>query len=185
MVKRLRRRPLTAKTGVRVPMEVPVSPGLRRKIGRFFMPWTARRPALALMPPADALCNAEPFSTSKAPRCLIGGPSVCRKTPRRAREGRSPLAFQSWAAACTSTTQLIFPRKIASLQILRPESRGFKQNLEGVAVAGEILPRPPACQNIYFDKLDVRLNGGRFRAHRINRRVSAASFPPAHRARYP
>ena len=29
----------------------------------------------------------------------------------------------------------------------------FKQNLEGVVVAGEILPRPPVCQKNFFDRL--------------------------------
>ena len=35
-------------------------------------------------------------------------PAADCQNPRRAREGRSPLAFQSWSAACTATTQLIF-----------------------------------------------------------------------------
>ena len=30
--------------------------------------------------------------------------------------------------------------------------------VEGVVVAGEILPRPPACQNDFFDKLKPRLH---------------------------
>ncbi|MFQ7466597.1 MAG: hypothetical protein ACLRM0_15745, partial [[Clostridium] leptum] len=38
------------------------------------------------------------------------------------------------------------------MQILRPGSAGFPQNLERVAVAGRLLPCPPACQKGFFDK---------------------------------
>ena len=37
-------------------------------------------------------------------------------------------------------------------QILRPESAGFPQNLERLAVAVSLLPRPPACQIVFLDK---------------------------------
>ena len=62
------------------------------------------------------------------------------KNPGRAREGRSPLEYQSTLAACTAGSggflrrKNLFSRaKIVSLQFLRPESVGFKQKLEGVA----------------------------------------------------
>ena len=107
MVKRLRRRPLTAKTGVRVPMEVPISSMLC--MDDFFV----------LMPGA---CAA---GSLLAPRlsAAAGGlqPLRLSKNPKRVREGHSPLAYQSWSAACTATTVLILPCKIASLQFLRPE----------------------------------------------------------------
>ena len=76
------------------------------------------------------------------------------KTPRRAREGRSPFALESWSAACTATTELILLCKIASLQILRPESEGFKQNLEG-GVAGEFAPPSTRLSKFFFDKLNI------------------------------
>ena len=55
--------------------------------------------------------------------------------------------FQSSPAACTVGAGLFYRReipfpgeKIATLQILRPESERLKQNLEGVVVAGELAP---------------------------------------------
>ena len=68
-------------------------------------------------------------------------------------KGPQPFRFSIVVGGVYGDHAADFVHKIASLQILRPESRGFKQNLEGVAVAGEILPRPPACQKAFFDKL--------------------------------
>ncbi len=54
---------------------------------------------------------------------------------------------KSSPAACTVGAGLFYRReipfpgeKIATLQILRPESERLKQNLEGVVVAGELAP---------------------------------------------
>ena len=49
--------------------------------------------------------------------------------------------------------------KIASLQILRPESEGFKQNLEGVVVAGELAPPSTSLSKFFFDKLSAPIGG--------------------------
>ena len=79
------------------------------------------------------------------------------KNPRRAREGRSPLEFKSCPAACTAGAGLFYRReipfpgeKIATLQILRPESERLKQNLVGVAVAGELAPPPTIFYAAYL-----------------------------------
>ena len=53
-------------------------------------------------------------------------------------------------------TELILLCKIASLQILRPESEGFKQNLEGVVVAGVLAPPSTSLSKFFFDKLRAR-----------------------------
>ena len=54
-----------------------------------------------------------------------------------------------------ATTELILLCKIASLQFLRPESEGFKQNLEGLVVAGALVPPSTSLSKIYFDKLSA------------------------------
>ena len=43
--------------------------------------------------------------------------------------------------------------KTVSLQFLRPESEGFKQKLERVAVAGELASPSTSLSKIFFDKL--------------------------------
>ena len=62
---------------------------------------------------------------------------------RRVRRGRAIFAAEN----------LFSKEKIGSLQILRPESGGFKQNLVGVAVAGEFTP-PSTSLSKDFDKLN-------------------------------
>ena len=57
-------------------------------------------------------------------------------------KGPQPFRFSIVVGGVYGDHAADFVHKIASLQILRPESEGFKQNLEGVVVAGEILPRP-------------------------------------------
>ena len=42
--------------------------------------------------------------------------------------------------------------KIVSLQFLRPESAGFKQKLERVAVAGELVSPSTRLTKIHYDK---------------------------------
>ncbi|MCI5661096.1 MAG: hypothetical protein MR371_02485, partial [Clostridia bacterium] len=64
--------------------------------------------------------------------------------------------FQSSPAACTVGAGLFyrmeipFPgEKIATLQILRPESERLKQNLEGVVVAGELAPSSTSLSKLF------------------------------------
>ena len=54
---------------------------------------------------------------------------------------------------------LLFPGKIAALQILRPESAGYKQNLERVAVVGKQAPPSASLSKSLFDKLSSPLPG--------------------------
>ena len=64
-------------------------------------------------------------------------PEPClSKPPGKYERAAAFFALQSWSAACTAATDRIF-QKNASLQILRPESAGFQQNLAGVAAAGK------------------------------------------------
>ena len=37
--------------------------------------------------------------------------------------------------------------------VLQPEPAGFQQNPERTTVAGHLLPRPPACQKVFWGKL--------------------------------
>ena len=69
------------------------------------------------------------------------------KNPRELERAAALSNFQSSPAACTVGAGLFYRReipfpgeKIATLQILRPESERLKQNLEGVVVAGELAP---------------------------------------------
>ena len=69
------------------------------------------------------------------------------KNPGELERAKALSNFQSSPAACTVGAGLFYRReipfpgeKIATLQILRPESERLKQNLEGVVVAGELAP---------------------------------------------
>ena len=69
------------------------------------------------------------------------------KNPGELERAAALSNFQSSPAACTVGAGLFYRReipfpgeKIATLQILRPESERLKQNLEGVVVAGELAP---------------------------------------------
>ena len=75
------------------------------------------------------------------------------RTRRRVRRGRAIFPAEN----------LIFQRKNRFPAVSAPGNPlGFQRRLEGVAVAGEILPRPPACQKDFFDKLPPRPVPGRF-----------------------
>ena len=70
--------------------------------------------------------------------------SHINRTRRRVRRGR----------AIFSAENLIFQRKNRFPAVSAPGNPlGFQRRLEGVVVAGERLPRPPACQKGFFDKL--------------------------------
>ena len=75
----------------------------------------------------------------------------------RAREGRSPFELQSCPATCTPDTQQFLRRgacpppekKLPPCSFRARKCAVFQQKLVGVAVAGELAPPPPACQNSF------------------------------------
>ena len=81
------------------------------------------------------------------------------KTPGRAREGRSPLEFQSRPATCAAAAGCFLRRnfnfqsnKTDSLQAPRPKNLRFlAETGEGGSGGGDTSP-PPACQTL-FDTL--------------------------------
>ena len=79
------------------------------------------------------------------------------RTRRRVRRGRAIFPAEN----------LIFQRKNRFPAVSAPGNLSrFQRRLEGVAVAGERLPRPPACQKGFFDKLrlppvDLRPEGAK------------------------
>ena len=69
------------------------------------------------------------------------------RTRRRVRRGRAIFPAEN----------LIFQRKNRFPAVSAPGNPlGFQRRLEGVVVAGERLPRPPACQKVFWDKLRRR-----------------------------
>ena len=95
----------------------------------------------------SAFSNAS-FGVDKASAALRKAVRLrLSKNPGELERAEALSNFQSSPAACTVGAGLFYRReipfpgeKIATLQILRPESERLKQNLEGVVVAGELAP---------------------------------------------